>query len=86
VRGARGEPRHAVDHVDHQIEAVDLVDDGELERGVDIALLLVAPHVQVVALRSRADCAQWLAMILGWPFPVPPLGDCRIQFPRPGIR
>ena len=39
---------HAVDDVDGEVEAVDLVEDGELERRVDVALLLVAAHVDVV--------------------------------------
>ena len=38
----------AVDDVDGEIEAVDLVEDGELERRVDVALFLVAAHVEVV--------------------------------------
>ena len=40
--------RHPVDDVDHQVEAVHLVQDRELQRRVDVALLLVAAHVQVV--------------------------------------
>ena len=47
-----GQPGHPVDHVDHQIEAVDLVEDRELERRVDVALLLVAAHVQVLVVRE----------------------------------
>ena len=38
--------RHAVDDVDRQTETVQLVADGELQRCVDVALLLVAAHVQ----------------------------------------
>ena len=48
VRGGGLQAGHAVDHVDGEVEAVDLIEDRELERRVDVALLLVAAHVDVV--------------------------------------
>ena len=42
------EPRHAVDRVDRQAEPVGLVADRQLQRRVDVPLLLVAAHVDVV--------------------------------------
>ena len=44
---------NAVDHIDHQVEAVDLVVHRQLERGVDVALLLVTPHVEVGVIGRR---------------------------------
>src|SRR5437667_8203594 len=44
--------RHPIDDVDGQAEAVDLVLDGQVERGVDVALLLVAPHVEILVVRG----------------------------------
>lgn len=44
--------RHAVDGVNGQAEAVRLVANGQLQRGVDVALLLVAPDVNVLAART----------------------------------
>ena len=40
--------RHAVDHVDGKVEAINLVQNGELQRRVNVAFFLVAPHVEVV--------------------------------------
>src|SRR5271166_6376378 len=45
----------AVDGVDGQAEAVGLVADGQLQRRVDIALLLVAAHVDVVLTRPAVS-------------------------------
>ena len=42
--------RHAVDHVDGQAEAIDLVLDGQIERRVDVSFFLVAAHVQVLVI------------------------------------
>ena len=42
------EPRNAVDRIDSQIKAIHLVEDGELERGVDIALFLISAYMDVV--------------------------------------
>jgi len=39
--------RHTVDRVDRKAEPVGLVLDRKLERRVDVALFLVAAHVQV---------------------------------------
>ena len=48
--------RHAIDHVDDQVEARRLVQHRQLERRVDVALLLVAVHVQVlVALEAVGE-------------------------------
>ena len=50
------QPRHAVDHVDDQVEARGLVQHRQLERRVDVALLLVAADVQVlVALEAIGE-------------------------------
>jgi len=42
------EARNAVDRIDSQIKAIHLVEDGELERGVDIALFLISAYMDVV--------------------------------------
>ena len=47
VRSRNAQPRDAVDHVDRQAETVDLVVDGQFQRCVDVALLLVPAHVHV---------------------------------------
>jgi hypothetical protein len=54
ARALRLQVRHPADHVDHQVETVDLVQDRELERRVDAALLLVAAHVQVLVVLEPA--------------------------------
>src|SRR5688572_468582 len=41
---------YAVDDVDGDAEAVDLILDGQIERRVDVALFFVAAHVQVVVI------------------------------------
>ena len=48
VGGGGLEAGDAVDDVDGEVEAVYLVEDGELQRGVDVALFLVAANVDVV--------------------------------------
>src|ERR1700731_1541864 len=48
VRADRTQPRHTVDNIDGQIEAVNLVDNGQLERSIDVPLFLVPAHVNVV--------------------------------------
>ena len=48
ARRARPEPRHAVDHVHHEVEAVEVVEHHHVERRRGGALLLVAAHVEVV--------------------------------------
>ena len=50
VRGAGLQLWHAVDDVDCEVEAVGLVQDRELQRCVDIALLLVAADVHIVVI------------------------------------
>ena len=52
VRGPLAERRHAVDHVDHEMEAVEVVQHHHVERRRRRALLLVAAHVQVVVVRA----------------------------------
>src|SRR5262249_23431509 len=52
ARPGDAETRHAVDRVDGQAEAVGLVADGQLQRRIDVALLLVAAHVNVVLMRT----------------------------------
>ncbi len=47
VTGGATEGRDTVDDVDGEVEAVDLVEDGEFERGVDVALFRVAADVEV---------------------------------------
>ena len=47
VSGGGLQPGDSVDDVDGEIEAVDLVEDGQLEWRVDVALLLVAADVDV---------------------------------------
>ena len=47
VRGAVGETRHAVDDVDHEVEAVEVVQHHHVERRRRRAFLLVAAHVEV---------------------------------------
>ena len=46
------EVRHAVDYVDGEVEAVYLVQDRQLQRRIDVALLLVATHMEVVVIRA----------------------------------
>ncbi len=52
VCGGRLQRRHTIDDVDGEVEAVDLIQDGEFERGVDVALFLVSTHVDVVVIFS----------------------------------
>src|SRR5580698_10232531 len=44
--------RDAIDHVDRQVETIDLVADRKFQRGVDIAFFLVPAHVNVRVVRS----------------------------------
>ena len=48
VSADRAQARNAVNDIDSQVKAIDLVEDGKLQRGIDIALLLVSPHMNVV--------------------------------------
>src|SRR5262245_43484104 len=45
-------PGHSVDHIYSQSEAVDLVVDCQLHRGIDVAPLLVTSHVHVTVVSS----------------------------------
>src|SRR5260370_16504361 len=64
ARPGNAEPRHTVDCVDGQAEAVGLVANGQLQRRIDVALLLVAAHVNVVVMRP----------VLGEPVYLPGVG------------
>ena len=48
VPGLRAQPRHPIDHVDHQVEARRSVQHRQLQRRVDVPLLAVAVDVQVL--------------------------------------
>src|SRR5882757_1069662 len=45
------ETRHPVDGIDSQTEAIGLITNGKLQRRVDVTLLLVAAHVNIVLAR-----------------------------------
>jgi hypothetical protein len=47
MRGSSLQTRHPVEHVDHEVEAVHLIQNGQFERRVDVAFFLVAPYVQM---------------------------------------
>jgi len=51
ARPGDAETRHPINRVDSKAEAVGLVSNSELQRRVDVALLLVAAHVNVVLMR-----------------------------------
>jgi hypothetical protein len=51
ARSGDVETRHAVDRVDGEAEAVGLIANGQFQRRVYIALLLIAAHVYVVLMR-----------------------------------
>ena len=42
--------RNAVDDIDGEVKAVDLVEDREFQRGVDVSLLLVTADVEVIVI------------------------------------
>jgi hypothetical protein len=42
--------RNAVDYVNRQVAAIDLVEDGEFERCVDAAFFFISTHVNVVVI------------------------------------
>src|SRR5262245_31737615 len=52
MRAGNTKPRHAIDDVDGEAETIDLVSNGQIERRVDVALLLVAAHVQILVIRA----------------------------------
>src|SRR5580692_3026837 len=42
--------RNAVDNVNRKIKAIDLIQDGEFKRRIDIALFLISPYMDVVVI------------------------------------
>jgi len=52
VCGSRSKLRHAVDHVAHQVEAVEIVQHAHVERRARGTLFFVAAHVKVRVARS----------------------------------
>src|SRR5271163_2856758 len=57
--------RHSVDYVHSDGEAIDLIIDCQLQRSVDIALLLVSTHMQVgmvVSVVRQAMNQPWIAV------------------------
>src|SRR5262245_8417361 len=46
------ETGHPINSIDRQAETIGLIADGELQRRVDVALLLIASHVDVPLRRS----------------------------------
>ena len=44
--------RDAVDYIDRQVKAIDLIENGELEWSVNVALLLISTHMEVAMIRS----------------------------------
>src|SRR5262249_24801466 len=52
VRASCLEFRHAVYHIDRESEPVDFVVDGQLHRGVDVAVFLIPAYVQVLVVGS----------------------------------
>ena len=50
MRGPCLQAGHAVEHVDHEIEAIDLIENREFERRVDVAFFLIAAHVQILVI------------------------------------
>src|SRR6056297_1560403 len=52
VSAARLQPRHPVDGVNGQAEAVHVVLDGQFHRGVDAAFFLIAAHMQVAVIMA----------------------------------
>ena len=57
VRAGHLQCRNAVDHVDGQAEAVDLVLDRQFQRRVDAAFFLVAAHVEVLVVGAAVGQA-----------------------------
>src|SRR5579871_3803434 len=58
--------RDPVDHVDHQMKAIQVVQHGHVEGRRRCALLLVAAHVQIVVIRAPIGQAMeqpWIAMV-----------------------
>ena len=51
MRRRRLQPRHTINHIDRQIEPVNLIQDRQLQRSIDVPLLLVPAHMNVVMVR-----------------------------------
>ena len=47
VGSAGAQARNPVDHISNQVEAVDLIIHRQLQRGVDVAFLLISAHMEV---------------------------------------
>ena len=43
---------HTINHIDCKIETVHLIQDGQLQRGIDVAFFLVSAHMKVVVVLS----------------------------------
>src|SRR5581483_5063571 len=52
VCGGVLQARHAIADVDGEVESVDLIDDRQLERRVDVAFLLIAANMDVVVISA----------------------------------
>ena len=50
MRRRRLQMRYPIDDVDRQIEAVDLVQDRQFQRRIDVAFFLVSAHVHIVVI------------------------------------
>ena len=48
----RGKPGHALEHIHHEVPAVQVVQDGHVEGRGDRALLLLAVHVEIVVVAA----------------------------------
>ena len=51
MRRRRLQPRHSINHIDRQIEPVNLIQNRQLQRRIDIPHLPVPAHVNVVMVR-----------------------------------
>ena len=52
------QPGTAIDDIGRQVESVDLIADCKLQRRIDVALFLVAPHVDV-----RMIVRRWVSFV-----------------------
>ena len=80
VRGALGQAGDAVDHVHHEVEAVEVVEHHHVERRRGGALLLVAAHVDVVVVGAAVGQAvdQQRVAVVGEDHR-PPGGEQRVE-------
>src|SRR5262245_50198830 len=51
MRAGNAKLRNAINHVDREAKPIDLVLDRQVQRGVDVTLLLVTAHVQIAVIR-----------------------------------